>query len=177
MKFKMGNKLYEDMKVTYNNAWTLPVKEIMEEDITSQFCKDLPPELYLNCLNNFHLQGEAIAARCDDIVSRHKDNNYVKVDKTSTEAAFSILKGSSNVCDKGVCKVSFDSMNYYQYDSRPANKGQGISKRQRNHWNNNGNNNRSDQSLQGNRDNNSNQNQGNNQHRDNAHRCPNRKNI
>ncbi len=46
MKFKTGNKLsefYQDMIVEYNKAMPRAVKEIMEDDITSQFCKALPP--------------------------------------------------------------------------------------------------------------------------------------
>ncbi len=155
MKFKMGNKLsecYEDMKVAHNKARPCAFKEIMKEDITSQFCKALLPEIYVKCLNNFHLQGEDIAARYDKLINRLKDGNYVEVDKSSTEAAFSILKDSS--------KVSFDSMNYYLYDSGLANQGQGSGNRQQNHWNNNRNHNMSDQNPQGNRDNNSNQTKG-----------------
>ncbi len=164
MKFKTVNKLsefYEDMKVVYNKTMALAVKEIMEEDITLQFCMALSPEVYVKCLNKFHLQGEEIAARYDKLISWLKDDNYVEVDKSSTEVALSILKGSSKVPDKGAHKVSFNSMNYYQYDSRPANEGQCSGNRQRNHWNNNVNHNRSNQNPQGNRDNNSNQNQGN----------------
>ncbi len=182
MKFKIGNKLsefYEDMKVAYNKARPCAVKEIMEEDISSQFCKALPPEMYVKCLNNFHLQGEEIAARYDKLISRLKEDNYVEVDKSSTEAAVSILKGSSKTPDKGVRKVSFNliQFNYYQYDSRPANQGQGSGNRQRNCWNNNGNHYSNDQSPHRSRDNNSNQNQGNRQQRDNTQGHPNKQTI
>ncbi len=69
-------------------------------------------------------------------------------------------------------------MNYYRYDSRPANQGQGGGNRQRNCWNNNGKCNRNDKSPQGNRDNNSNQNQGNNgEQRQNPQGHPNRLTI
>ncbi len=86
------------------------------------------------------------------------------------------VEGSSKAPDKGARKVSFDSMKYYQYDSTPANQGQGDGNRQWNRWNN-GNRNRNDQSPQGNRDNNSDQNQGNNQQRDNTQGRPNRQTI
>ncbi len=150
----------------------------MEEDITSQFGKALPPEVYVKCLNNFHLQGEEIASRYDKLINHLKDDNYVEVDKSSTKAALSILKGTSKAPNRGAHKVTFDSMNYYQYDSRPANQGQDGGNRQWNCWNNNGNRNKNDQTPQGNRDNNSNQNQGNNgEQRDNAQGRPNRQTI
>ncbi len=95
MKFKTVNKLsqfYEDLKVAYTKARPQATKEIMEEDITSQVCKALPPEVYVKCLNNFHLQVEEIASRYDELISHLEDDNYVEVNKSSTEAALSILK-------------------------------------------------------------------------------------
>ncbi len=53
MKFKTGNKLsefYEDLTFAYTKARPHAPNEIMEEDITSQFCKALPPEVYVKCL-------------------------------------------------------------------------------------------------------------------------------
>ncbi len=95
MKFKRGNKLSEfceDMKVAYKKARPHVAKEIREEDITLQFCKAVPPEVYVKCLNKFHIQGEVIASRYDKVISRLKDDNYVEVDKSSTEAAFGICR-------------------------------------------------------------------------------------
>ncbi len=81
MKFKTGNKLsefYEDLKVAYTKARPRVPIEIMEEDITSQFCKTLlPPEVYVKCLNNFHLQGEEIASRYDELISHLKDTTIM----------------------------------------------------------------------------------------------------
>ncbi len=75
MKFKLGNKLsefYEDLKVAYMNlmkARPSASKVIMEEDITAQMCKAIPPEVYAKCVSNFHLKAEEIANRHDKMIS------------------------------------------------------------------------------------------------------------
>ncbi len=69
IKFKMGNKLsefYEDMKVAYMKARPSASKVTMEEDITAQMCKSIPPEVYAKCFSNFHLKEEEIANRYDE---------------------------------------------------------------------------------------------------------------
>ncbi len=43
---------------------------IMDEDVTAQLCKTIPPEMYAKCLSNFHLKGEDIASRYDELMSR-----------------------------------------------------------------------------------------------------------
>ncbi len=52
----------------------------MDEDVTTQLCKTVPPEVYPKCLSNFRLKGEYIASRYDERMSRLKCDNYVKVD-------------------------------------------------------------------------------------------------
>ncbi len=59
LKFKTGNKLsefYEDLKTAYMKARASAPTTIMEEDVTAQLCKSIPPEVYAKYLSNFHLR-------------------------------------------------------------------------------------------------------------------------
>ncbi len=69
---------------------------IMDEDVTAQLCKSIPPEVYAKCLSNFHLMGKNITSRYDELMSRLKCDNCVEIEKDSAESAFTILKGSCN---------------------------------------------------------------------------------
>ncbi len=66
---------------------------IMDEDVTAQMCKTIPPEVYSKC----HIR------KCPRV-----------------------LKGNlkSKPCGPDQKKVSFDHLNYYQYDTSPSNSGQ-----------------------------------------------------
>ncbi len=100
LKYKAGNKLnefYEDLKTAYMKARPSAHSSIMEEDITAQLCKTIPPEVYTKCLSNFHLNGEDIAIRYDELMSRLKCDNYVKVKKEFAESAIAILKVNPKV--------------------------------------------------------------------------------
>ncbi len=101
-------------------------QSIMDEDVTAQLCKTIPPEVYVKCLSNFHLKGGDIASRYDELLSRIKCDNFVEVKKDSVENALTILKGNlkSKPCGPDQKKVTFDHLNYYQYDTRPSNSGQ-----------------------------------------------------
>ncbi len=58
-KYKTGNKLsefYEDLKTAYMKARPSVHSTIMDEDVTAQLCKTIPPEVYAKCLSNFHLK-------------------------------------------------------------------------------------------------------------------------
>ncbi len=51
LKFKTCNKLsaiYENLKTEYMKARPSAPHTIMEEDITAQLCKTIPPEVYVN---------------------------------------------------------------------------------------------------------------------------------
>ncbi len=48
---------------------------IMEEDITAQLCMAIPTELYAKCVSNFHLKGDEIANKYDEMISRFKCDN------------------------------------------------------------------------------------------------------
>ncbi len=120
MKFKTGNKLsefYKDIKVAYTKARPTVSSEIMEGGITLQLCKAIPLDVYAKCLSNFHLKDQEITSKYDEMISCLICDNYVEVDRPSAEAALSILKGTNDVSNK----LTFDPINYYQYDSRPAN--------------------------------------------------------
>ncbi len=112
---------------------------IMDEDVTAQLCNTIPPEVYAKCLSNFHLKGEDIASRYDELISRLKCDNYVEVEKDSPESAPTIMKGhlKVNPCRPAQKKVTFDHLNYYQYDTRPNNNGHNDGNRNnRRPWNN-----------------------------------------
>ncbi len=173
-KYKTGNKLsefYKDLKTAYMKARPSAHSTIMEEDVTAQLCKTIPPEVYAKCLSNFHLKDQNIACRYDELISRLKCDNYIKVnnevDKESTESTLTILKGTPKVdpCGQAQKKVTFDHLNYYEYDTRPNNDGQANGNRNnRRSWNNRNRN--SDSSP--NRGDNSSSNQGNTNHNRNA---------
>ncbi len=79
LKYKIDNKLgefYEDLKMAYMKTKPSAPSTIMEEDITAQLCKTIPPEVYAKCLSNFHLKGEEIASKYDELISRLKCDNY-----------------------------------------------------------------------------------------------------
>ncbi len=68
-----------------------------------------------------------------------KCDNYVEVEKDSAENALAILKSNlkSNPCGPDQKKVTFDHLNYYQYDTRPSNSSQvDGSRNSRRPWNN-----------------------------------------
>ncbi len=51
LKYKTGNKLsefYEDLKTVYMKARPSAHPSIMDEDVTAQLCKTIPPEVYVN---------------------------------------------------------------------------------------------------------------------------------
>ncbi len=103
LKYTNGNKLsdfYDDLKTAYMKARPSADSSIMDEDVTAQLCKSIPPEVYAKCLSNVHLKGEEIASRYDELMSRLKCDNYVEVEKDSAENALTFLKGNlkSNPC-------------------------------------------------------------------------------
>ncbi len=113
LKYKTGNKLsefYEDLKIRYMQARPSDHSSIMDEDVTAQRCKTIPPEVYAKYLSNFHLKGEDIASRYDELMSRLKCDNYVKVKKDSAENSLTVLKGNlkSKSCGPDQKKVTFD---------------------------------------------------------------------
>ncbi len=59
-------------------------------------------------------------------MSRIKCDNYVKVEKDSAESALTIPKDNNkgDPCGPDQKKVTFDHINYYQYDTRLSNNGQ-----------------------------------------------------
>ncbi len=142
IKYTIGNKLsdfYDNLKTAYMKARPYADSSKMDEDGTAQLCKSIPPEVYAKCLSNFHLKGEDIASRYDELMSRLKCDNYVKVEKDSAKSAPTILKGNLKGDPSGPDqkKVTFDHLNYYQYDTRPSNNGQVDGNRNsRRPWNN-----------------------------------------
>ncbi len=123
LKYKTGNKLsefYKDLKTDYMKATPSAHSRIMEEDVTAQLCKTILSEVYAKYLINFHLKGEDITSRYDELMSRLKCDNYVEVKKESAESALTILKGNLKVnpCGPAQQKVTFDHLNYYQYDTK-----------------------------------------------------------
>ncbi len=134
----------------------------MKEDITTQLCKAISPEVYTKSVCNFHLKCDEIANRYDEMISHFKCDNCVEVDRESTEAALSIGRGTSELqCNnedvpKGRAHiVLLDPINYDQYDSRANSPDQvADNNRSQNYdrkWNQRGNNMTNDQNPQGNR--------------------------
>ncbi len=61
LKYKSDNKpseFYEDLKTAYMKARPSAHSSIMDEDVTAQLCKSIPPEVYAKCQSNFHLKGQ-----------------------------------------------------------------------------------------------------------------------
>ncbi len=82
LKYKAGNKLsefFEDLKTAYMKGRPSDHSPIMDEYFTAQLCKTIPPDVYAKCMSNFHLKGEDIASRYDELMSRLKCDNYVAV--------------------------------------------------------------------------------------------------